>query len=75
MGAHTGSLGAMATSLREHWFKEYLADSNTPGNISLRPRVTARPCDAAALRQNNFSCPASAWSIAACTDPYRAVAD
>jgi hypothetical protein len=33
MGAHTGSLGAKATSLREHWFKEYMADSNTPGNV------------------------------------------
>ena len=46
MGAHTGSLGAMATSLREHWFKEYMADSNTPGNIDLRNLgCTARDCD------------------------------
>ena len=36
MGAHTGSLEAKATSLREHWFKEYVADSNTPGNMDER---------------------------------------
>lgn len=33
MGAHTGSQKGLATLLREHWFKEYLADSNTPGNM------------------------------------------
>ncbi len=33
MGAHTGPQRAKAASLREHWFKEYLASSNTPGDI------------------------------------------
>ena len=46
MGAHTGSLKAKATSLREHWFKDNRADSHTPGNMD--------------ENQNSFSCPASA---------------
>ena len=46
---------AKATSLREHWFKEYMADSNTPGNINCTPGRFTRRCDAIALRQNNFS--------------------
>ncbi len=55
MGAHTGSLEAKATSLREHWFKEYVADSNTPGNMDeLRGRRPRR------MNQKSFSWPASA---------------
>ena len=38
MGAHTGSHGALAASLREHWFKECMADSNTAGNMERTPR-------------------------------------
>ena len=29
---------AKATSLREHWFKEYMAGSNTPGNVDFHPK-------------------------------------
>ena len=55
MGAHTGSLEAKATSLREHWFKEYVADSNTPGNMDER-----RGPKSATMNQKSFSWPASA---------------
>ena len=53
MGAHTGSLEAKATSLREHWFKEYMADSNTPGNVDFAIWLHGPRFDRA--HQNNFS--------------------